>query len=51
MNMNDIEFCIDKLTELLIKQEFIDRKKGKITYIKKSQCYRDLIELLKKIND
>lgn len=42
-----IDFIIDKLNELLIKQEFIDRQKGKQTYVKKTRCYKDLIKLLK----
>lgn len=42
-----IDFVIDKLNELLIKQEFVDRKKGKQTYVKKTKCYKDLIKLLK----
>lgn len=41
-----IDFVIEKLTELLIKQEFKERQNGKITYVKKSQAYRDLIKLL-----
>lgn len=43
--------AIDKLTELLIKQDFEDKKKGKATYVKKTQCYKDLIKLLKDIKD
>ena len=38
------DFVIKKLTELLIKQEFKDRKNKKETYVKKTRCYRDLIQ-------
>lgn len=38
---------IDKLTELLIKQDFIDRQKGKDTYVKKTRIYKDLIKWFK----
>lgn len=43
--MKDI--MIEELTKLLIKQDIEDRKKGKITYVKKVSCYRDLIEFFK----
>lgn len=42
-----IDFTIDKLTELLIKADFEERKKGKTIYVRKTQAYRDLIKLLK----
>jgi len=42
-----IDFIIEKLTELLIKQDFEDKKKNKITYVKKTEVYKDLIKLLK----
>lgn len=38
---------ITKLTELLIKQDMLDKKKGKDTYVKKTQCYKDLIKFFK----
>lgn len=41
------EFIIDKLTELLIKQDMIDKKKNKTTYTKKISAYRDLIKFFK----
>lgn len=41
------DFVIKKLTELLIKQEFKDREKQKETYVKKTRCYRDLIQFFK----
>lgn len=42
-----IDYAITKLTELLIKQSIEDKETGKSTYVKKTQCYRDLIKLLK----
>lgn len=42
-----IDYSIDKLTELLIKQTFEDKKKNKVTYIRKTDAYKDLIKLLK----
>ena len=41
------EYIIDKLTELLIKTDIEDRKKGTSTYVKKTAIYRDLIQFLK----
>lgn len=46
-----IEFAIDKLTELLIRQEFEDRKNKKQVYVKKTRCYKDLIKLLKEVKE
>lgn len=43
------EFIIQKLTELLIKQDMEDKKKGKTTYVKKTRCYKDLIKLIKEV--
>ena len=37
------EFIIEKLTKLLIEQEFEDKNKGRKTYVKKTQCYKNLI--------
>ena len=48
---NAIDYTIEKLTELLIEQEFEDRKKEKDTYVKKTRCYKDLIKLLKDIQE
>ena len=42
-----IDFIIEKLTELYVKQTFIDKEKGKDTYVKKTRIYKDLIELVK----
>ena len=41
------EFIIEKLTELLIKQDMEDKEKGKVTYVKKSRAFKDLIKLVK----
>ena len=43
--MRDI--IIEELTKLLIKQDLEDKKKGKTTYVKKTDCYKDLIKFLK----
>lgn len=42
-----IDYVIEKLTELYVKQNFIDKQKGKDTYVKKTRVYKDLIKLLK----
>lgn len=42
-----IDYAIEKLTELLIKVDFEERKNNKEIYVRKSQAYRDLIKLLK----
>ena len=47
MNKDIMDYIIDKLTELLIKQDFEDKKKGKATYVKKTRAYKDLIKLIK----
>lgn len=41
------EYIIEKLTTLLIKQEFEERKKNINTYVKKTECYKDLIKFFK----
>lgn len=41
------EFIIEKLTELLIKQDIEDKQKGKETYVKKTRAFKDLIKLVK----
>lgn len=43
------KFAVSKLTELLIKEDFEEKKTGKIIYVKKSQAYRDLIKLIKEV--
>ena len=49
MDRNDIDEIVGVLTKLLIRQDFIDKKKGKKTYIKKTQVYKDLIKYFKDI--
>lgn len=44
-----IDFAIEKLTELKIKCEFEDRARKKVRYVKKTQAYQDLINLLKEM--
>ena len=43
------DFIIEKLTELLIKTDMEDTRKGKETYIKKTRAYQDLIQLIKEV--
>lgn len=43
------EFIIEKLTELLIKQDIEDKQKGKETYVKKTRAFKDLIKLIKEV--
>ncbi len=43
--MND--YIIEKLTELLIKEDFKEKQTGKKVYITKVEAYRDLIKLFK----
>ena len=42
---------IDKLTQLLIKQDFKDKKEGKIECISKVGAYKSLIKLIKEYCD
>ena len=44
-----LDYAVEKLTQLLIKQDIEDKKKGKETYVKKTRAYKDLIKLLKEI--
>ena len=44
-----IDYAIEKLNELYIKQVFKDKQKGKDTYVKKTRAYLDLIQLLKEM--
>lgn len=46
-----IDYAIDVLTQLLIKQDFEDKKNNKITYVKKTRAYKDVIELIKTLKD
>lgn len=41
------DFVIEKLTELLIKQDIEDKNKNKETYVKKTRIYKDLIKWFK----
>lgn len=43
------DFIVDKLTELLIKNDFYEKKKQVNVYIKKSSAYKDLIKLVKNL--
>lgn len=38
---------IEELTRLLIKQDILDKKKGKQTYIKKTTMFKNLIKFVK----
>lgn len=49
MNEELIDEVIYKLTELKIKAELEDRARKKIRYVKKTQAYQDLINLLKEL--
>ena len=42
-----IEYAINKLTALLIKQDFEDKQNKSSAYVKKIDCYKDLIKFLK----
>jgi hypothetical protein len=42
-----IDYIIEKLTELLIKQDFKEKEQGIKEYCSKIECYRDLIRFLK----
>lgn len=44
-----IDYAIDKLTELQTKAHCEDRQRGKARYVKKTQAYQDLIDLLKEM--
>lgn len=43
------DFIVNKLTELLIKNDFYEKKEQVDVYIKKSSAYKDLIKLVKKL--
>lgn len=43
------EYALEKLTELLIKQDLKDKKIGKVELISKSTVYKDLIKLIKEM--
>ena len=44
-----LDDIIEELTKLLIEQEFEDRKKNKVAYVKKTRVYKDLIKFFKEI--
>ena len=43
------QFALYKLTELLIEAKFEENKTGKIVYVRKTQAYQDLINLIKEV--
>ena len=43
------QFALYKLTELLIKAKFEEKETGKVLYIRKTQAYQDLINLIKEV--
>lgn len=45
------QFALYKLTELLIETRFEENKTGKAIYVKKTQAYQDLINLIKEVWD
>ena len=49
MRLTLIDYAIEKLTELYIKQYCEDKEKNKTTYVSKKTAYQDLIKLLKSI--
>ena len=48
-NDNTPQFALYKLTELLIKERFEEKQTGKVVYVKKTQAYQDLINLIKEV--
>lgn len=48
-NDNVPQFALYKLTQLLIKTKFEEKRTGKVVYIKKTQAYQDLINLIKEV--
>ena len=46
-NKEVIDFIIEKLTELKIKVDFEEREVGKHIFVRKKECYTDLINFLK----
>lgn len=45
------EFIIEKLTELLIQTDIENKQRGKERYVKKTQCYKDLIKIVKEFQE
>ena len=48
-NDNTPQFALYKLTELSIKERFEEKQTGKVVYVKKTQAYQDLINLIKEV--
>lgn len=46
---NQQQYALYKLTELLIKAKFEEKKTGKVIYVRKTQAYKDLINLIKEV--
>ncbi len=44
-----MEYAIEKLTELLIKQNMKDKQTGQVELISKVGAYKSLIDLLKEL--
>lgn len=49
MDKDTKDFIVQKLTELYIKQNIKDKQKGTDTYVKKTNCYKDLIKFFKEV--
>ena len=49
MDKETLEFIINKLTELMVKQSIEDKKRGKDTYVKKTRSHQDLIKFFKEL--
>lgn len=45
-----IDYAIEKLTKLLIEEDFKEKETNKKTYVSKKRAYMDLINLLKEID-
>lgn len=48
-NDNIQQYALYKLTQLLIKEDFEEKQTGKVIYVKKTQAYKDLINLIKEV--
>lgn len=47
----DYDLIIEKLTELLIKQDLKDKKTGKVELISKSGAYKSIIKFFKEVKN
>lgn len=45
----DLDDIIQTLTNLLIQQDFKDKKTGSPTYVKKTRIYKDLLKWFKQM--